>query len=355
MLSETYVLRRIINLVDHQHQHTAVSTCIYTPSVLSYLCDWFTIILSDSEKIEKLFELLIPSIEEFIQNHSIDQINYLKKHVPEIKEPEQNGEYFWIFRDLDYLSWCCGPTASDSNSLETRPTTLVFSGSPILNQAASHILRKILKSSNGGLFLYFFDSSVSTVSHNYQADRNFTHDDFAHDVAFVITLFEQLINHYSSHKNTLLRLILGSILSSNPPDFVGFWSQFSADESKLQSEGPKIVWRRLLRTKQFHEILWSALEHVLKNLPPTIVGEDTAAVIIDLSYNQSFKTVNEHGESKEDITIKRARRLASAMSLRCKTRMMVTSKLSQLDGRLLYDLKRPLEVSIPYGREIKGN
>jgi hypothetical protein len=99
---------------------------------------------------ERILQSLIHSMS-VIDVYSVDQNHYLEKHL-KARELEQDGRYFWIFRNLDYKKWF---------DFEADVEVLVLCGSPILEHAASYVIQT-LRNTGGQAndLLYFFYGSM---------------------------------------------------------------------------------------------------------------------------------------------------------------------------------------------------
>jgi len=160
----------------------------------------------------------------------VDQNNYIEK-LSKTGEPEKDGRFFWIFHSLDYEMWS-----------KHELNVLVFHGSPILECAASHIVRTLQDSKANDLLLYFFynsaKSSYATMSRNLVA---------------VCTILNQVLESCpSSQQPYLLELFLRKTLAT-----LANW-----ELTKVGADNPKESFKKLLDISTLKN-LWNSLEQVL--------------------------------------------------------------------------------------------
>jgi len=163
-------------------------------------------------------------------DYFVDQNHYIEE-LSKTGEPEKDGRFFWIFHSLDYEMW-------SNHALNV----LVFRGSPILECAASHIVRTLQDSEANDLLLYFFynsaKSSNTTIRHNLVA---------------VCTILNQVLQSCpSSQQQYLLEAFLTKTLAT-----LANW-----ELAKVGAVDPKESFRKLLHISTLKN-LWDALEQVL--------------------------------------------------------------------------------------------
>jgi hypothetical protein len=111
---------------------------------------------------------------------------------PVTNELENNGQLFWIFRNIDYRNW---------SDIDTGASTLVLRGSSDLESAASQIIHKLKDDTTIDLVLHF---SYSTTEHIRPSQIMRNHPcDWRH-LSCVWTLLIQSINGYTPSQQEFL-------------------------------------------------------------------------------------------------------------------------------------------------------
>jgi hypothetical protein len=268
----------------------------------------------------------------------VNQSDYVKT-IPEVREPEHNGKYFWIFRNLDYMCW--RQPRAETESYDEHPkgmTTLVLSGSPILEYAASHVVRNFPNTDARGLLLYFFHGSTRKVHRSSESLTAAT----SKNLVLICTLLKQLIEGHSLHcQEFLVKKFLREVLEHS-----------SEEEITNASKNPMESFKRLLYISS-PEILWSALESALINASESCRNVDSEPPSMPQNKQHVTFVFDLGDHSMEDVKalIDIVRRVLVGLRSSYRTaRMMVTCKSIGSD----FGLQRPSEVLVEYDRERQG-
>lgn len=151
-----------------------------------------------------------------------------------------NGKFFWIFRSLDYQNWV---------EIKDGVSVLVLCGLPILEEAASHIVRELKGNTTADLVLHFFyGSTIHKPLSLYENTMNRA------DLSCVWTLLMQVIDNCPQQlQNSLLEDFFGQIL-----DFI------AADEvAEMLLKKPMEAFESVLSRANLQNV-WDSLAQVLK-------------------------------------------------------------------------------------------
>jgi hypothetical protein len=252
----------------------------------------------------------------------LDQNKYLDT-LQNAHELEHDGKYFWIFRNLDYKKW---------SDLEVQ--ILVLSGSPILEYAASHIVRTLRHSKPDDLLLHFFYRS--TINADFSKLPTSAELD---NLVCVFTLLKQAItDHPPAQQQFLLELFLEAILA--PMD----------EESLAQVlEVHENAFAALLGLSTVQDLL-RALGRVL-NKAAEFNGDNNASERESASRNLTFilDLDNRPVETNSALIDKVRREMESLRRAYPTVRLLVTNPPAGDHG-----LRQPSEALIEYDKERKG-
>jgi energy-coupling factor transporter ATP-binding protein EcfA2 len=249
-----------------------------------------------------------------VDSYVINQGDYLKS-IPELYEPEHDGRYFWIFRNVDYLCWYNPELYGDHHK---GIKTLFLSGSFMVRNAAAHLVRNLRST---GLLLHYFYGSRLPLQSSLRPN--------AQDYLFLIcTLLKQLIENDISLGQSILRPFFDKLLKSS-----------SKQELEKLSRDPM----DFLEALSF-SVLCRALEHALSSALKTREYVDSITFIFD---------IYEHPLEDAKVLIDSFRTVIDCIRhnhRNLKTRLMVTYK--SYGGDL--GLRQPSEVLITYDEERQG-
>jgi len=266
---------------------------------------------------EKILRPLL-SAARVADDFFVDQNHYIEI-LSKTGEPEKDGRFFWIFHSLDYEMW-------SKHELDV----LVFRGSPILECAASHIVRTLQDSEANNLLLYFFYSSAK--SSNSTIWRNL--------VAACTILNQVLDSCPSSQQQYLLESFLTKTLAT-----LDDW-----ELTKVGADDPKESFKKLLHISTLKS-LWDALEQIISEaeLHSRSIDLETSrrsrrklTFILDLD-NQTVET----GRELMDIIRPMMATLRREYST---VRLLVTNPPSTGD----LGLQKPSELLLDYDTERQG-
>ena len=264
----------------------------------------------------EVLELLISS-KELLDIHFFDQSEYLKRHLKTLGLGlEQDAEYFWIFRNLDYEKWAHGGDKAKILGLHGPSTE-------DLEFAASHVVRSLQDSADPeGEVLYFFYNSTR---------RELVSQDDAglRDLVCVWNLLRQLIEGRPTAAKSLLQTFLRTAL-----DFLG-----DDELTKLRIHGDPTEAFRLLFCHSKPQALWIAFGQVLEDLEdPEDPRKQGLTLIIDL---------NSMASGWEGL-------VNNIRSMRAGSRQCVRVLLSNLPEGSNLGQNRPTEILLEYDKERKG-
>jgi hypothetical protein len=289
-----------------------------------------------------LESLILPAIRA-LELYLVNQSDYVKTILPvEVREPELNGKYFWIFRNLDYMCWRQPRTETESYDEHPKGiTTLVLSGSPILEYAASHTVRNFPNTDAHGLLLYFFYRSESTRKFN-QSLTDATSKDL------ICTLLKQLIEGHSLHRQEFLtRTFLRKVLERSSEEKI---TNASTPKDPMES------FKRLLCTSSL-DILWSALKSALIDASEPCRNVDSEPLAPSMPQNKQHVTfvfdLGDHSveDVKALIDIVRPVLVGLRRSYRTAKMMVMCNSLAK---GIEFGLQRPSEVLVEYDKERQG-
>ncbi len=270
-------------------------------------------------------------------NYAFSQDGYLNT-LPQI-EPEHNGNYFWIFRNQDYIHW------SQPNSYKERINsiaTLVFSGSQTVEAASSHIVQNLPKTGTMGLLLCFFyrsargysgpsDDSLSNYPEEPVAGKN---------LVLICTLLQQLIRIEPSREQFLLRSFLRDVLA-----------QTGNQQLKIVSESarnPKDSLNILLRISS-PIILWAGFEAALRDVMERSPDADSK-----MSQNKQRMTfvfdLNDYPAQDAIDLITKLRNIKNRLEHLYRIRILLTCRSVTVG----LGLRGPSEVQVEYEKERQG-
>ncbi|KAI5778045.1 hypothetical protein EDC01DRAFT_676219 [Geopyxis carbonaria] len=279
------------------------------------------------EEVEEYLELITGLAHTTLERYVVNQTEYLQT-IPQVANLEDDGRYFWILRNMDYINWL--ENLGEPDSLHRRSesiSALIVCGSRFLEGVASQVFRNISKG-NLEPVLHFFWKSCQRIR-----------DTTEMNLIVVCTLLSQLIGDMALHEQFLVRTFFRVVIERNGTSYLNNVSKGVPYAMKMLLEitPPKVLWDALISalqaTNYICETLSPELGRTLKNRPNL-----TLIFHVENDYNGSVSRKLIHNVHRVMVDLRQFYK---------RTRMMVTCESDFLN------LQIPGVAVVEYDRERK--